>query len=352
MKVAMLGGEGRFDNATGDGVPVYMYWIYNSMKMMKGRGLSLSRVEYARSSPIGDAGAWFSFVLKSAMDNYRGYDIVHTVDVKPFFPMNRGKAVYAVTGHDFQPLTAPELDADLMTSAKNRIRLALEVRHSLRLALRSDYMIAVSTTTRDDAIALGYDRERIFMVNEGLDRRFSRTARKKRGGKFRVGYIGGFRTRKNVGSAIDAFKRTESKNIAFDIWGKQAYEYERLVDLARGDKRIAFRGFVPDERIVDTYDTFDLFLWPSRYEGFGFPILEAQARGVPVVIYKDSRIPKEVRKHCIEIEDESGMAGVIEEISSNGYSEAKAKSAMKYARSFTWEKAANGTLDAYKKMLP
>ena len=351
MKVVMLGGGGRFDRSTGDGVPVYMYWIYKSMKSLRGKELDLSKVEYSRKNLIGEAGAWFSFVFKSAMDNYSGFDIVHTVDVKPFFPMNRGRARYATTGHDFQPLTAPELDADLKTSAKNRVKLALEVRHSLRLSLKSDYMIAVSTTTRDDAISLGYDRERIFVVNHGIDGRFRNAIRDRSDGKFRVGYIGGFRTRKNVGSAISAFKRTGSKNIVFDIWGKEAYEYEKLVDLARGDKRISFRGFVPDEKIVDTYDTFGLFVWPSLYEGFGFSILEAQARGVPVAIYKNSKIPKEVRKYCIEAKDESDMSGIIDEISSNGYSEAKRKSAMAYARSFTWEKAANGTLDAYRKML-
>ncbi|MCL5419565.1 MAG: glycosyltransferase [Candidatus Marsarchaeota archaeon] len=352
MKVVMLGGEGRFDRSTGDGVPAYMYWIYNSMRKLEGRGLALSKIEYPRTSRFGDGAAWLRLVMKSAIDDYRGFDIVHTVDVKPFFPLNRGNAVYAATGHDFQPLTAPELDADLKTSAKNRIKLALEVRHSLRLSLKSDYLIAVSTMTRDDAISLGYDRKRIFVVNHGIDDRFRKLIRKRpNGGRFRVGYIGGFRTRKNVGSAINAFKKIGSRNIVFDIWGKPAYEYGRLVDLARDDSRIRFRGFAPEGRIVDIYDTFDVFVWPSMYEGFGFSILGAQARGLPVVAYRKSRIPMEVRKHCIEVEDEAGMADAIEGIRSNGYSAVKRKRAMAYARSFTWEKAASGTLDAYRRML-
>jgi len=58
------------------------------------------------------------------------------------------------------------------------------------------------------------------------------------------------------------------------------------------NERIKFIGFAPEEKIVDIYDSFDVFVFPILYEGFGMPIIEAQSRGLPVIIYKYGKIPK------------------------------------------------------------
>jgi len=117
------------------------------------------------------------------------------------------------------------------------------------------------------------------------------------------------------------------------------------------NERIKFMGFAPEEKIVDIYDSFDAFVFPSLYEGFGLPILEAQARGLPVIIYKYAKIPKEVRRYCFEAESPEHMAQIIEQLKENGYDEKERKKAMEYARSFTWEKTAKMTLKVYKKVL-
>jgi len=92
-------------------------------------------------------------------------------------------------------------------------------------------------------------------------------------------------------------------------------------------------------------------VFPSLYEGFGQPILEAQSRGLPVIIYKYGKIPKEVRRYCFEAESPEHMAQIIENLKENGYNEKEQKKAMEYARSFTWEKTAKETLEVYKKVL-
>ena len=103
--------------------------------------------------------------------------------------------------------------------------------------------------------------------------------------------------------------------------------------------------------LVNIYDSFNVFVFPSLYEGFGLPILEAQSRGLPVIIYKYGKIPKEVRKYCFEAESPEHMAQIIENIKENGYNEKLRKKATEYARSFTWEKCARETLEVYKKVL-
>ena len=67
-------------------------------------------------------------------------------------------------------------------------------------------------------------------------------------------------------------------------------------------------------------------------------MLEAQTRGLPVVIYKKANIPREVRKMCIEADDEAHMAQILEDIKRNGFSDKKRKAIMDYARGFTWAK--------------
>ena len=58
------------------------------------------------------------------------------------------------------------------------------------------------------------------------------------------------------------------------------------------NERIKFMGFAPEEKIVDIYDSFDVFVFPCLYKGVGMPIIEAQSRGLPVIIYKYGKIPK------------------------------------------------------------
>jgi len=161
-------------------------------------------------------------------------------------------------------------------------------------------MIAISSLVKENAIEWGYNKDRIFVVNNFIGKEFitKEIKEKKARSKFVVGYLGTFRLRENVGEAIKAFMLLKGDSYSFEIWGKQNFEYENLVKQAANDKRIVFRGPAPEEKIVDIYDSFDAFVFPSLYEGFGLLILEAQARGLPVIIYKYGKIPKEVRRYC------------------------------------------------------
>jgi glycosyltransferase involved in cell wall biosynthesis len=114
---------------------------------------------------------------------------------------------------------------------------------------------------------------------------------------------------------------------------------------------VHLKGYAPGEKIIEIYDSFDIFVFPTPYESFGLPILEAQSRGLPVIIYKYGKIPKEVRKYCFEAESPEHMTRIIENLKENGYNEKLKEKATAYARSFTWEKCARETIDAYIKIL-
>lgn len=350
VKVALLGQSENFSRSIGSGIPSYMYELARHFKKLaKESGFDVSVVPYKRTS--SELADFLGMAAGSLVKDYRGFDIVHNLDVKPLLPLNRGKALFVATAHDYQPLLAPELDADMLNSVKERLRLALEIRYSLRLTLAADYIIARSTLTRDDAVRLGFGRKRVFVVGGAVDERYRRRLPSKEGrNTYTVGYIGAFRTRKNVAFAVRAFNRVKDNGIRFDLWGRPAYEYEMLKQEA-ANPNISFRGFAPEKRLVQVYDSFDAFVFPSLYEGLCLPILEAQARGLPVIICSAGMIPEETSKYCFKVRNEDEMAETIEHLKSNGYNEKQRKRAMSYARSFTWEKTAEDTLDVYNKIL-
>ncbi len=349
-RVALLGMDTNFDRSSGYGVPSYMYELaHNFRKLAPRAGFDVSVEAYKRTE--SEFSDFMGMALGSRTRDYRGFDIVHNLDVKPIYPANRGKALFVATAHDYQPLLAPELDADMQNSLMARIRLHMQIRYSLKLTLKADYIIARSTLTKNDAAHLGFDRKRIFVVGGAVDDRYRKPVPQKEKKKdFVVGYIGAFRTRKNVSFAIDAFNKVNDNEIRFDLWGKPAYEYEMLRQAAI-NQNISFKGFAPEEKLVQIYDSFDAFVLPSLYEGLCLPIFEAQARGLPVIICSEGKIPEETRKYCLEAESPHEMAMIIEHLKKNGYDEKQRKKAMTYARSLTWEQTAKDTLAVYKKIL-
>ncbi len=345
MKVALLGLYGDFSTNTGNGIQRYMFEIYKNLKKMDN---NIDKIEFKKISFIGSG---LSFELKTFFANLNDYDILHNLDAIPFSnPRFLRKSILITTAHDFQPLLYPEFTFEHNVSLKDRLWLEFVVKPGLHSTLASDYIIADSTQTRAEAVRLGFDPRKVFVSNLGLDYRFTEQKKTyKKNPTFTVGYIGAMRKRKNVEFAIRAFNRINDSKISFEIWGKPEFEYDYLRTIAK-NRNIAFKGFAPENKIVDIYDSFDCFVFPSLHEGLGLPILEAQVRGLPVIIYKNGKIPKEVRKYCFEAESPEHMAQIIEQIKEKGYNKKLKKRAVEYARKFTWKKTAMETAKLYKKI--
>ncbi|MEM3860158.1 MAG: glycosyltransferase [Candidatus Micrarchaeaceae archaeon] len=332
------------------GIPRYINELYNNSKKFELQyGLHVEKLYPKRYyKKLGDA---LSFELDTIINrrNWEKYDIIHLPNGS-FRPHKIPKdKKYVVTIHDVNPI--PAKTNNILYLIEDRIWSTVALRRGIVYNARiADRVIVNSTQTRDEVIALGKEKRYVDVVNLGIDKRFMINNKKHHlSNKYIVGYIGSFATNKNVRFVIEASKLID-KSFKFDIWGAKTYDYANLVSMASLDKKIKFRGFVPEEQLVNVYDSFDVFVFPSLYEGFGLPIIEAQARGLPVIIYKYGKIPKEVRKYCFEAESPEHMAQIIENLKENGYNEKLRKKATEYARSFTWEKTAKETLEVYKKV--
>jgi glycosyltransferase involved in cell wall biosynthesis len=300
----------------------------------------INKISYNSLPFIGEG---LSLEIKSFFSNYKGYDVLH--NPIGFIPIHRIKDTkYVVTVHDTQQIHPRGI--------KTKIWQRIVVERGLKYTLNNaDFIIANSTQTAEELQQLGFKSKKISVINLGIDERFTKLAPfpRKSTNKFIIGYLGAFGPNKNIDFILKLAKLIKKdKNVEFRVYGK-TYLNETLK--AKAPTNLKFMGFAPEKRIVEIYDSFDVFIFPSFYEGFGLPIIEAQARGLPVIIYKYGKIPKEVRKYCFEAEDPEHAVEIIENLKENGYNEKERKKAMKYARSFTWEKTAKETLKVYHRVV-
>ena len=351
MKVALLGLEQDFAPNVGRGPAVYIYNLYKNLLWLK----NLKAIKFGTRIPnlLGGGhsftGNAVGFTLDNLLRNFQQFDILHTLYFNLVFsPLKFGLPIIT-TVYDTRELTdIPALKANIGPKIYKKV-----VRYVGNRTLKSDYLICISSQTKEEMVALGYPKNKISVVNLGLDNQFliGKPAIKIRNNKkFSVGYLGSFAENKNVSFILNTAKILKN-SVNFYLWGAKNQDYSILLKSTSKPATVKFMGFAPGEQLISIYDSFDAFAFPSLYEGFGLPILEAQSRGLPVIIYKHAKIPKEVRKYCFEAESPEHMAQIIENLKENGYNEKLRKKATGYARGFTWEKCAKETFDIYKKVI-
>lgn len=173
-------------------------------------------------------------------------------------------------------------------------------------------------------------------------------------------YIGGFSPRKNIIGLIEAFSKVINlykKDIRLVIAGVKGKSYDkylhRAIDLGIEDK-VIFPGFIEMEDIPYIYNAAKLFVYPSFYEGFGLPPIEAMACGTPVITSNSTSIPEIVGNAALlmdpydvdELADTMFLA-----LSDKELRHTLIERGLKKAKSLSWENTAIKTLTAYKDIL-
>lgn len=168
-------------------------------------------------------------------------------------------------------------------------------------------------------------------------------------------YIGGTDSRKHVADVVHAFNiaRGRGQDIALVLAGNEFKRIDHIPDLeARNalldspySDDIHLVGFVSDNDKVSLYEHALAFVFCSTYEGFGLPVLEAQAMGCSVVSYNNSSIPEVSSKSVVLVEngDVSGIAKSIQNIAASNR-EMATREGIKFARQFKWSKYTDSLL--------
>ncbi len=205
-----------------------------------------------------------------------------------------------VTLHDLAFLRLPEV----LTRPKRMYHRTFTVR-SLRRASR---IIAVSESTRRDASELlGIEAERIATVYPCVDERFTRGVDERVVREFRerrslgedfILYLGTLEPRKNILVLLEAYARLrqmEGKRVKLVLAGGKGWLYDEIYARVRElglTEEVLFPGFVEEQELPLWYRAAAVFAYPSLYEGFGMPVTEALACGVPVITSSISSLPE------------------------------------------------------------
>lgn len=126
-------------------------------------------------------------------------------------------------------------------------------------------------------------------------------------------YWGTLQPRKNISRLIEAFAKINKPNLKLVICGKKGWLYEQIFDLVKRlgiEEKVIFIGFAPDEDLPGLIKASRGFVLPSLYEGFGMPVIESQAVGVPVVVSRCSSLPEVAGESAIFIEDPNSVSSI------------------------------------------
>jgi glycosyltransferase involved in cell wall biosynthesis len=272
-------------------------------------------------------------------------------------PVRRGRTV--ITIHDLSFLLVPDCAEDGLRAHLERV-----VPTSVRDA---DFITADSENTRNELTTLlDAAPGRVKVVYGGVDQRFQpvedqgalERIRRKYGLHFPfVLYVGTIEPRKNLGRLLRAFTALRSRRgmtHRLVVAGGLGWLYQdvlRELDELSAEHEVVFLGRVIDEDLPALYSLSDIFVFPSIYEGFGLPPLEAMACGCPVICSNTSSLPEVVGNAGVLVSpfDVDGLADAIGElIADPDRREYLGQLGQARSREFTWDASARRLLDVFR----
>jgi alpha-1,3-rhamnosyl/mannosyltransferase len=254
------------------------------------------------------------------------------------------KTLLTATVHDLTCFLMPELH----TPANVRADQAF----AEQVLKRADGLIAVSENTRQDAIRiLGIPPERITTVYSGVAEEYFTAPPTKRSRPY-VLSVGTIEPRKNLNGLLDAWKLMRAElRAAYDLvvagpagWGTEA-------TLARIKEEAVYLGYVPEEQMPGLFAGASAFVYPSLYEGFGFPVVQAMASGVPVVTSNTSCLPEVAGGGalCVDPKSPQEIARALEKLlEDEELRERIGRTGLKRAQRYRWVICAAQSLDFFR----
>ena len=288
-------------------------------------------------------------------------DVFHGMD-HVGIPLVGKAARYVVTIHDVIPLILPETFT---------LRHRLVVRTALaRVRRTADLALVPSLAVKGDVVRrLGLPEDRVVVTSEGCEPRFRPAGPASFAGvAARYGLprryvlaVGTLEPRKNLTTLLHAFARLrEDGDVDLELQlvlaGARGWLDEPIFRTVRAlglEQAVRFPGFIDDDDLPAVYSGAALFVFPSLYEGFGLPLLEAMACGVPVITSNVASMPEVAGDAAVLVDprDAGGLASAIARALRDEGLRARLRAAgLARAGQFSWETAARRTLDAYASL--
>jgi glycosyltransferase involved in cell wall biosynthesis len=250
-----------------------------------------------------------------------------------------------VTIHDLSFERHPEL-----MGRRDRFVFRTMVPRSVRRAAR---VLAVSESTKRDLIEYyGASEERIVVTPNGVDSLFRPDGERRDGAPYAL-FVGTLQPRKDPIAALEALALVggELRLILVGPDKGSGDEARRTASKLGLNGRVEFAGHVEQRELAELYRGAACLVCPSRYEGFGLPVVEAMASGTPVVATTAGSIPEVAGDAAVLVEpgDSVALAGGIERAVADR--ERLVRAGLERARLYSWAETARRTLAVYRELL-
>ena len=239
----------------------------------------------------------------------------------------------------------------------------------VNLLNKFDLLLSISESTRQDAInILGIQPEKIVNISGAASSNFKKIVLgdcEKQNILHQFGitrpfvlYVGGNDFRKNMDGALRAFAQLPRQIIAkhqlvLNDVGDETIFRNKLRTLGLEDADVVIIRRTTDQELVMLYNLCKLFIFPSLYEGFGLPVLEAMSCGAPVIASNNSSLPEVVGRPDVLFDatnDQSVTASLLHVLMDASFCEELAVYGLGRAKQFSWEKSAQAAWDAVEKI--
>lgn len=307
---------------------------------------------FPASGPL--RGVFWEQALLRRMVRKSGVDaLFNPANVAPLFP----GVTNIVTIHDLAFLLFPGFFSD---SFSRYYREAVP-----RIAARADAIITVSNSSREDILRyLPVRPEKVSVVHQGVSKRFNLKPSEDELEKVRVTYglphrfflsISSLEPRKNLRMLVRSYgllpeDTREEFGLVLTGTGGRIFADDGVGQEISGlaDSQVITTGYIPAEDLVTIYHLATALVYPSLYEGFGLPVLEAMAASTPVITSNRSSIPEVAGNAALLVdpEDAEELAGAMELLANDsGTRNLLIERGRKRCAGFTWENTARKTLE-------
>lgn len=250
-------------------------------------------------------------------------------------------------------------------SVRHPLRQKIWMARTGRLAQIADQIITVSASSKNDVVnGLGVAPEKVRVIHHGIDHgRFNVGATPEADRKVLDGlgvpgeyvlYMGNIEPRKNITEIVAAMELLQGTDVPLVVAGNPAWESEPILAAMEASNKVIYVGRVAEEALVPLLRGAACFVFPSKYEGFGFPVLEAMACGTPVVCSSRGSLG-EVAGNAAHIIADIGAAaiadGVAKVLEDSEYAATLTKSGLENVQRFTWENSVNEHVDTFEGVI-
>ena len=334
---------------------LFFDWRFRDMKEFEQKNSVIKNFPFSQYNKFLPFA--YSHMLISAYLIKEGLDVFHSPITS--LPLTYPKKS-VVTVHDLAIYKNPSWFPSQIFSTK------LLVPQSLR---KADKIIAVSDSTRRDLKNIfNIPAKKMKVIHEGSvinkipikNKRFDSISKFKLGSKY-ILFVGTLEPRKNVVTLIRAYKKlldqgSKFSNYQLVLAGHKGFKNSEVFDEIKElklKKNVKYLGYVTHNQKLDLMKKASCFVFPSEYEGFGLPVLEAMAIGTPVITSNVSSLPEIAGKAALLVNPtrEQEIANALKKLLGDSKLQKRlSQRGLKRAKEFSWEQCAKETIKVYESV--